>query len=589
MRTITKLAICLALLLSVNKAHAQETFAPLISENCFLFIHVDLSNIDIDTIKNNLQQFGEDGLRELGFDEAAFAATTRELAVELDKLDSLVRPFWEALTKEIGITEFAIIADLGFLERGALVLVVPWKDKTDEQFETFYTLLTLSPDIMQNIDGFLFLPENSLMTEAVADWAKSITPVPADSPIHEALKSVAGADIKVAIALPEHLRQMAGPTLEMMGFPNEIRGLIQFASQRVQWASTSLSLPEILGGNGMSDVLLTLKTPRRTDAVMLRGMMEQAIEFGINTAQFAANMAANTQMQHEDFQIPPVVFSFAKGFLRALLPEVEDDKLVLRMKWELPELTRGETVAALGVGTVLLLPAVHAAREAAKRMQCVNQMRQIVIALHWYHDTYSALPPLHTVDANGKPLHSWRVLILPYIDEGALYEAIRLDEPWDSEHNRQFHDQMPSTFQCPSGSVVGCYYSVIAGKVYFEVITEPDGTRKFGGTPFVPAKEAGLRTGITFAGIADGTSNTLAIVEVREPLNWMDPTADVTLDELSKGVNVPEGRVGSNHPGGAGAVFLDASYRFLTESMGLDILRAGGTPAAGDDTRGWNW
>ena len=89
MKTIPKILLCLVLLTATfHRVHAQETFAPLISENCFLFIHVDLSNIDIDTIKNNLQQFGEEGLRELGFDEESFNATARELAVELEKLDN---------------------------------------------------------------------------------------------------------------------------------------------------------------------------------------------------------------------------------------------------------------------------------------------------------------------------------------------------------------------------------------------------------------------------------------------------------------------------------------------------------------------
>ncbi len=107
-------------------------------------------------------------------------------------------------------------------------------------------------------------------------------------------------------------------------------------------------------------------------------------------------------------------------------------------------------IAIIGMLVALLLPSVPTAREAARRMQCANNMKQILIGLQNYHDTYNAFPPAYTVDEDGKPLHSWRVLILPFIEQQALYEQIRLDEPWDSEHNRQFHAVNMQEFRCPS-------------------------------------------------------------------------------------------------------------------------------------------
>jgi len=175
----------------------------------------------------------------------------------------------------------------------------------------------------------------------------------------------------------------------------------------------------------------------------------------------------------------------------------------------------------------LLIPSVSAAREGARRMQCANYEKQMGLAFHCYHDRYGALPPLYTVDEEGKPLHSWRVLLLPYIEQQALYEQIRLDEPWDSDHNKQFHDQMPYIYKCPSSPGdrrKGCTYSAIAG------------------WSFVPAKEAGSVLGLNFWDFTDGLSNTLALVEVKEPFNWMDPTADVSLDDVALG-----NRVGSYH------------------------------------------
>jgi len=362
MRTLTKLAICLALLtFTVNKAHAYETFAPLISENCVAFIHVDFSKIEIDNVKAVLQETGESLLRELGFDQQSFAATARELAIELEKLDIIVRPYWETITKEIGVREIAFIVDLELLATSAPpAVVIPWKNKTDRQFEALHTLLQVPEGNIVKIDGFLILTVSARWTEAITDWAKSVTPASADSAIHEALKSVADADIKIVATIPEQLRAMAQSGIGMPpGMPNEVRGLIMFAAQRVQWASASVSFSDtVFSGIGggepreNSDVFLTIKTNRPTDATMLRNMLEQLIDFGINSAQFAMN----SNMREFDVEVTPAMtfatsplaFSFARGFLRTLLPDVEGDKLIFRAKGGLP-------VAATSVGLFIPL------------------------------------------------------------------------------------------------------------------------------------------------------------------------------------------------------------------------------------------
>jgi len=88
------------------------------------------------------------------------------------------------------------------------------------------------------------------------------------------------------------------------------------------------------------------------------------------------------------------------------------------------------------------MDSVFTSQEAARRMQCSSYSKGILLAFHNYSDTHGALPPLYTVDDEGKPLHSWRVLILPFLEQQDLYNQIRLDEPWDSEYNKQFHDRM---------------------------------------------------------------------------------------------------------------------------------------------------
>ena len=196
--------------------------------------------------------------------------------------------------------------------------------------------------------------------------------------------------------------------------------------------------------------------------------------------------------------------------------------------------------------SALLRPAVLAAREAAARMQCTNHQKLIGLAFHNYHDAHGALPPLYTVDDEGKPLHSWRVLILPYIEQQAMYSQIRLDKSWDSEHNRQFHYQMPSIYKCPShpGDPRGdCSYSAIAGY------------------SLVPAKKARSVVGLNFNDFIDGLSETYALVEVREALNWMDPMTDISWEDIAQGK-----RVGSYHSEVVNVLRLDVSVIVIRQS-----------------------
>src|SRR5262245_36590716 len=85
--------------------------------------------------------------------------------------------------------------------------------------------------------------------------------------------------------------------------------------------------------------------------------------------------------------------------------------------------------------TIGLGSAIKGARGSAQRIQCANNLKQIGLALHNFEAVHSALPPQAIVDEEGEPLLSWRVAILPYIGEQALYDEFHLDEPWDSEHN----------------------------------------------------------------------------------------------------------------------------------------------------------
>ena len=211
----------------------------------------------------------------------------------------------------------------------------------------------------------------------------------------------------------------------------------------------------------------------------------------------------------------------------------------------------------------VILQTMGGSHEAAPRMRCANNMKYIALALHNYHDANKCLPPAYTVDEDGNPLHSWRVLFLPYVEQTALYNAIRLDEPWDSEYNSQFHSQMPSCYCCPSTDAM-------AGMTTYSVIVGEE-------TPF-----GDPTVNLTLGSISDGLSNTIFIVERKTPVCWMDPTQEITFEEACKGINVFGNEMGSNHTGGMNVGMFDGSVQFISETIHPGNLRAFFTRAGGE-------
>jgi len=228
---------------------------------------------------------------------------------------------------------------------------------------------------------------------------------------------------------------------------------------------------------------------------------------------------------------------------------------------------KGMAIAGLvtgGIGTVLmvpvlialLLPAVQAAREAARRAQCVNNLKQIGLAMHNYNSAYGFFPPAASVNAEGKPLLSWRVALLPMLEEQALFDQFKQDEPWDSPNNIKLLAQMPKVFQCPSEPAVPN-----GSSTHYEVINGP-------GTVF--EGDAGM----TLDKITDGTSNTIAVVEARTPVEWTKPD-DVDITKLA-------GALGSKHPGGSNALFCDGSVKFIKVTIPANIIQSMATRNGGE-------
>lgn len=216
----------------------------------------------------------------------------------------------------------------------------------------------------------------------------------------------------------------------------------------------------------------------------------------------------------------------------------------------------GTLIMPMLILIALLLPAVQAAREAARRAQCTGHLKQIGLAMHNFHDTYGHLPPWAITDEDGAPLLSWRVAILPFIGRSDLYEQFRLDEPWDSTHNYALLQEMPLTYACPSDP----NQSLGSGLTNYQVLAGQ-------GTLFEPGHE-----GIPFIEVLDGLSNTLMVVESTDLVEWTKP------DDLDPA----QPALGSDHPGGFNVLFGDGSVRFLKNSIDPESLRALSTREGGE-------
>ena len=178
----------------------------------------------------------------------------------------------------------------------------------------------------------------------------------------------------------------------------------------------------------------------------------------------------------------------------------------------------------------------------------VSKLRKIVLAMHNYHDAYGTMPPAYSVDEEGKPLLSWRVLILPFLDQNSLYKEFNLKEPWDSEANRLATSTIPAVYE-----------DGLENKTRMQVVT---GAETFD------------TEGVNLLKVTDGTSNTVAIVETdsEHAVIWSKPD-DRSIDEMNLLQNLVE--EGEN---GFWAAFCDASLHFMPADMGekqfMNSLRA---------------
>lgn len=188
--------------------------------------------------------------------------------------------------------------------------------------------------------------------------------------------------------------------------------------------------------------------------------------------------------------------------------------------------------------------------------QVARNLDRIGYAIYKHLDAHLAYPGSAICDAAGKPLLSWRVAILPYLDEKALYDEFKLDEPWDGPHNRKLLDRMPKVYAVPGDPSAArhetCFRALTGEKAAFPP----------------PRPQSGpVSKGRKLFDIVDGTMHTLGVVEATESVPWTKP------EELACDPGKPLPKLGGRFKGGFYGLFLDGRVAFLSRDINEKTLR----------------
>jgi len=218
---------------------------------------------------------------------------------------------------------------------------------------------------------------------------------------------------------------------------------------------------------------------------------------------------------------------------------------------------RNASVCIISSLLLAMLTGVSCHTAAGDSNDCVGNLDKIYIALQGYHAVYGANPPRVIRDSQGKEMHSWRVLLLPFLGDDAAkaYKRYKFTEAWDGPSNRKLEELMPVNYRCPTDKSQGAATSYL--------MVENDA-------------KSGAR------------GNGIILVEVtNSPVHWMEPR-DISFDEvLANGVNCKSGRcISSGHKEGGAWVYVNGWSRFVPDDVSQESLRAFLT---GTRDRNGNW
>ncbi|MDR1270757.1 MAG: DUF1559 domain-containing protein [Planctomycetaceae bacterium] len=582
-------------ILSVLSAIAQESPAvnattdavlakmkPLLEDDTLAVAYVNFEKIDVVTALNNNRKFIEKVFADLGIPEIQLHDMLLKMVLQTSgnfeenwkKLLVIAETGKKILTDTCGVQEAYFVVRLGKAFNFGYVAVPKTEKLNIEQIRQLLPKDQQVFIVTRETEDYLFVSYFVSQNHKVSDAfvAQLGAGRQAERPdLLDAYNTVKGEPVQILFAVPSFVKKVV----------TELKPTVPESLIQQFPALETVDIPQLLNGLRFKAVGLNPEQGK------VRAVVEMESE--LDAKQIVKQTDSILTVASDEFlkyleslkkrnESPNGFLYDQENMWLTLYPEVFNEKTLAALKSQLLPKPDGKrftiTFDMENIGTLLsgsgitLVKLIHTSHDIAlavqKKLQCSNYIKSFLLAMHNYHDTVGKLPPAFTVDENGKPLHSWRVLLLPYLEQVDLYKSIRLDEAWDSEHNKQFHDKMPQVFKCPSCTQGNpkrdTVYCMVVGE---KAVGRTDGK------------------GIHFSKVTDGTSNTVCIVERKTPVCWMSPE-DVTFDVAVKGINkLPDG-IGSEHDHCVNVGFLDGSTHVLQQNVALNVLEALLTIAGGE-------
>jgi len=496
--------ICSAMPTLAGESPAEaraKAIAPYIDEQTIEIARIDLSRLDIDALESKFHEFGKR--------DAAAVAPFRQAASQW------VRDFTKAGGKDIyfvfSLADFPqgatmVIPLAGDADGKAMVDLL--KSTSTDQLAP-WVHLPVAGEVLEKLDGAVIAGSKSFLARVRTEKAATRPEVA------QAFAAVGDSAAQVLLLPTADVRRVVEELMPRL--PKAAGGEPSTTLTRgILWAALSIDLSPNAG------LRLVIQSQDAAAAEKLAAAIPR----------FYDALGTQTQLRR--------TFPHFDQLARLLTPRVAKARLTLNVD------SRDEVILKL------LTVGEDKFTQAEGRQACAAKLKKIVLALHNYESVHRKFPAFANFDSNGKPLLSWRVHILPYLGQEALYKEFHLDEPWDSEHNKALIKRMPEVYRCPNAK------PSLAGKT----------------TYLGPVGAAMMFTGdpqcIQFKDVTDGTVNTIFVVDAGDDraVIWTKP------EDLKIDAKDPMAGLVGHHPDGFNAVFVDGSIHFISRGVDKTILHA---------------
>ncbi|MDR1480728.1 MAG: DUF1559 domain-containing protein [Planctomycetaceae bacterium] len=580
--------------ISSRTAAAKDTVLAkmnsLIDDDTLAVVYVNVEQIDVKAALNNNRA----RIEKIAVDAGIPEAQSRQLLDDWYKLvsegiDKSIadgdRDYFDKIAdlckKQNGIQEVFLIVQLSKIFPHFVYVAIPKSEKLNVKQirEIAQEKIGQNRTVIRETDDYIFIANSVVNGEGAK---KSLAAkIGTSNPVErrefiDAYNAVKDDPIGIFFALPPYVKKIIAelnttlpekllneyPAFEVVDFPQFVKGF------RFSAIGLNPVKGKIQAVTEMESELDAQQFAKQADSI-LTDISDIALKY----------LESLKERKKNKFELQEEIFELQEEILLSLHPDIINEKLLTTLKTKLLPKPDGKRFTInfdiAQAGTLLIESGTKLTQHfktsldiiiaASKRAKDLNNIRQLTLAMHNYHDVNGNFPPAFSVDGNGKPLHSWRVLLTPFLPNGnELYKLIRLDEAWDSEHNKQFHDKMPDMFKCPTNTKGNPKSDTI-----YCMVT---GDKTVGNTN---------GKGLSIGKITDGTSNTIVIVERQTPVCWMSPE-DVTFENAIKGINkIPDG-IGSIQNNSVNVGFADGSARTLNRDIKLELLKALLTIAGGE-------